>query len=288
WDGSDWIYLGSSGYSVKKLAVWNGRLIAGDSYDIAAWDGTNWESLGSLDDPIYSFGFWNGSLFAVGLFGSWMNPSLLAQWNGSDWIPTTPYTPVPQTQSTPFTMLSFAGDLYVGGDLAQVGTYPSSYLARMGPVLPFPQIAQGPASPLVCEGGVVSLQVTASGEGKLSYQWQKSGHNLTDSSSLLGTQTDTLVVAHAQLSDSGVYTCVVTLDGCAQHTTDGATLTVFGGNSADGNQDGLIDARDIQPFIDAITNFAPVSAQLCAYDLTSEGIVNLDDLPPFVTRLLAQ
>ena len=49
---------------------------------------------------------------------------------------------------------------------------------------------------------------------------------------------------------------------------------------------GQVDVRDVQPFVDALMNSAPVSAVLCAYDLTGEGIVNLDDLPAFVDRLL--
>ncbi len=40
--------------------------------------------------------------------------------------------------------------------------------------------------------------------------------------------------------------------------------------------------------VDALVNFAPISAPLCAFDLTNEGTVTPDDIPPFVTRLLSE
>jgi hypothetical protein len=36
-----------------------------------------------------------------------------------------------------------------------------------------------------------------------------------------------------------------------------------------------------------IVNCEPVSAALCGYDLNGDGVVSIDDLGPFVERLLA-
>ena len=150
-------------------------------------------------------------------------------------------------------------------------------------------ITEQPVSPQVCQGTTISLHVEATGPGPdtPNYQWRKFGEIIHDTDELFGTNSSTLVFGHANPIDSAAYDCVVTLSVCTA-TSDQGWLSVYETDSADGNADGLINARDIQPFLDALTNFAPVSPTLCAYDLTGEGIVNLDDLAPFVNRLLAQ
>lgn len=149
-----------------------------------------------------------------------------------------------------------------------------------------PSISQSPASPHVCENSVISLHVDATGEGTLTYQWQKNGAALADDEDTFGTQLNTLVFAHAQPSDTGHYDCVVKLNDCTQTTSNAAILTVYPTGSGDGNGDKLADSRDIQSFIDALINHDPVGSSLCAFDFTAEGQVDLADIPGFTQKLL--
>ncbi|MEK6643413.1 MAG: immunoglobulin domain-containing protein [Planctomycetota bacterium] len=168
-----------------------------------------------------------------------------------------------------------------------MGNQNAAFFALYGPTGVSPSITQQPPSPIVCQNSSVSLRATAIGDGTLSYQWQKSGLDLTDTPDIFGTQSNTLVFAHAQPTDSDPYTCVVKLNDCTQTTSKPATLTIHPTGSADLNNDKTTNALDIAPFIAALINHDPVSAALCAADLTGEGIVNDADISPFVTRLLA-
>jgi len=300
WNGTSWTQRnvsGPSGRSYCSMAFDADRgvtvLYGGYPYsnDTWEWDGSSWAQRAPATSPpardfhslvydtarrktVLAFG-WNGS---VPLDDTW-------QWDGSNWsqlaIPTGPVArfalSMTYDKTRQLTVL-FGGYNSLSQYLAETW--------ELGPSGTAPAITQDPDSPVICRNSTVSLHAAATGDGTLSYQWQKSGVDLADSASLFGTQTETLVFAHAQPADAGPYACVVKLNNCTQATTNIATLTVYPGGSADGNQDGTVDARDIQPFIDAIVNFAPVSAQLCTYDLTGEGIVDLNDLAPFVSRLL--
>ena len=66
-----------------------------------------------------------------------------------------------------------------------------------------PVIATPPTGQSVAVGGTVTLSVVASGEGALSYAWQKNGFPV------LGATAATLTIPNAQVADSGTYTVVV-------------------------------------------------------------------------------
>ncbi len=217
----------------------------------------------------------------------------IARWNGSQWQPLSTGLGLYSHGSlvapgSVFSLATNGAELIVGGFFTSAGDVGSAFWARYAPTGPAPTITQHPASPAVCQGSAISIRSTATGDGALSYQWRKSGTDLTDDDDTFGTQTNTLVFAHAAASDAGSYDCLVKLNDCTEATSNTATLAVFPTNTADGNLDGLTDGQDIAILAGALTNFAPVSAPLCAFDLTGEGIVNTDDIPPFVTRLLTE
>ena len=56
------------------------------------------------------------------------------------------------------------------------------------------------------------------------------------------------------------------------------------GEKGDGNLDSLVNGMDIQGMVDAITAFN-ASANHCAYDMNEDGLVNLDDIAPFIETL---
>lgn len=144
-----------------------------------------------------------------------------------------------------------------------------------------------PASPSICAGGSVTLKSTFDGPGPFTFRWRKDGQWLTDDTHRIGTDSDTLVFISTDDTDTGTYECRA-VNACAQAFCKPATLTVFPTNTADGNLDGLVDGRDIAIFVNSIVNFAPVSAPLCAFDLTGEGVVSEADISPFVARLLIE
>jgi hypothetical protein len=89
-----------------------------------------------------------------------------------------------------------------------------------------PGILSDPSPQTVCNGGVASFTVSASGTG-LSYQWQKNGSNISDGGSISGSGTNTLTLILLTTGDSGAsFDCVVSGTCSPPATSDGATLTV--------------------------------------------------------------
>ncbi|MBI5764206.1 MAG: hypothetical protein HZA51_11835 [Planctomycetes bacterium] len=216
---------------------------------------------------------------------------------GLTWSPNEQLSPA-WDSSVGWPNQSKIGDYYhmvsddLGANLAYAATFNGEqdvWFLRIGDYPCLGLITQQPASPSVCQGSTVSLHASADPRGStVTYQWRKNGTPLADSDAILGAQSPTLVFLHAQPAETGDYDCYVKLPDCGAEISHTATLTVFPTNTADGNLDGLTDARDIAPFVDSLVNFAPVSAASCAYDLTGEGIVNTDDIAPFVARLLSE
>src|SRR5690606_13558603 len=65
----------------------------------------------------------------------------------------------------------------------------------------------------------------ATGDGTLTYQWQKNQANLSNGGHYSGVTTATMTVSSADSSDAANYRCVVT-GGCGSATSHEATLTV--------------------------------------------------------------
>ncbi len=80
-------------------------------------------------------------------------------------------------------------------------------------------ITRAPADP-VYEGMSVTFQANVAGPTPMAYQWRKNGQNLP------GQTASTLVLADAQVADSGTYDLVATSGG-KQLTSEPASLTVL-------------------------------------------------------------
>jgi gliding motility-associated-like protein len=86
-------------------------------------------------------------------------------------------------------------------------------------------IEKQPKDTMACEGGAALFEVIASGSA-LSYQWLKNGIPLTDiDDRILGSRTNVLTISNAQISDNGVYRCLIS-GGCNDERTNPNTLTV--------------------------------------------------------------
>ena len=82
--------------------------------------------------------------------------------------------------------------------------------------------------------------VTATGEGTLSYQWQKDQVNLSNGGHYSGCTTATLTVSNVDSSDEADYRCVVT-DDCGSTNSDEAALVIDMCGSAFSLENGYFD-----------------------------------------------
>ncbi len=81
-------------------------------------------------------------------------------------------------------------------------------------------ITQNPQSQTVCEGDSVSVSVSATGTGPLSYQWRKNGSNIP------GATSSGYTVNPVSSGDAGNYDCVVSNSCPSSATSSAATLAV--------------------------------------------------------------
>jgi hypothetical protein len=87
-----------------------------------------------------------------------------------------------------------------------------------------PSITNYPTALEVDPGQSASFIVGVTGTVPLSYQWQWKGTNLTDTSRVSGSQSNTLTIANAQASDAGTYR--VTITNAYGSTSASASLRV--------------------------------------------------------------
>ncbi len=104
-------------------------------------------------------------------------------------------------------------------------------------------ITQHPQPVQVWTGQTASFVVQASGDGALSYQWQKGGNNLTNGGRITGADAATLQITGIQPSDAASYRCVVT-GGCGSANTIAVALTIQVSVPADFDADSDVDMDD--------------------------------------------
>ena len=154
-----------------------------------------------------------------------------------------------------------------------------------------PLITSAPTSREVCRGGSTTFNVAANGASQLAHQWRRGGVNLSNGltangSTVSGATENALVISNIQVADGGTYDCLVS-DSCGSTPSWPPTsLTVYASGSGDGNGDGQTVGNDIRGFVNALLSGGPPSFSYCRYDMNSNGIVQFDDVPLFVTVLL--
>lgn len=95
-----------------------------------------------------------------------------------------------------------------------------------------PAITEHPESLAIPAGQPADFRVTATGDGTLSYQWEKDGEDMP------GRTSHQLLINSTQASDAAVYACRVTsVFGTA--TSDGATLSILVAPTITGHPQGL-------------------------------------------------
>jgi hypothetical protein len=85
-------------------------------------------------------------------------------------------------------------------------------------------VTEQPLSAVLAVGGTTNLNVAATGDGTLSYQWQANQTNINNGGHYSGCTTATLTLSNADTNDTASYRCVVT-GGCGSATSSNATVT---------------------------------------------------------------
>ncbi len=102
----------------------------------------------------------------------------------------------------------------------------STYSNEAGLILkPATAIAEHPSNQFIELGGTATFSVAATGDGALTYQWQKNQANLGNGGHYSGATTATLTVTGADVGDEANYRCVVT-GGCGSATSNQAALSI--------------------------------------------------------------
>lgn len=142
-------------------------------------------------------------------------------------------------------------------------------------------ITQHPTPQTVSTGGTASFSVAATGDGTLSYRWQKGGTDLSDGGHYSGVTTTTLAVSNADSSDAASYRCVVT-GACGSATSNVATLTVRTTVPADFDADGDVDLVDFATFQGCFNGpNRPIAPACAGADFDHDNDVDLMDFATF-------
>ncbi len=107
-------------------------------------------------------------------------------------------------------------------------------------------IAFPPASRQGALGAATVLHVSALGAPPLTYQWQRNGANLTDTSEFFGTSTSNLTIAGTSLADAGSYSVIVS--NALGRATNVAAVFAFGPMDIVTSLDGISNYTNNAPF----------------------------------------
>jgi glucose/arabinose dehydrogenase len=141
-----------------------------------------------------------------------------------------------------------------------------------------PSLTSQPSDQTVCLGNKIWLSASVAANPAPTFSWRRNGTPLTDGANISGATTPTLTISAAQPSDGGTYNCFVQ-NTQGSSTSNAATVTV-GASSAG------YDGRQIQPFVNAVISQSTGSQDLCGYDFSGNGVVDLADINSMVAALL--
>ncbi len=121
---------------VRRLTVYDGKLIAAGNFAIAggvaanyiaSWDGSSWSSLGSgMNEWVYDLTVYDGKLIAGGIFtiAGGVGANYIASWDGSSWSPLGL-----GMNGSVLALTVYDGRLIAGGDFTSAGGVAANYIA---------------------------------------------------------------------------------------------------------------------------------------------------------------
>ncbi|HPD30878.1 MAG TPA: immunoglobulin domain-containing protein [Phycisphaerae bacterium] len=144
-------------------------------------------------------------------------------------------------------------------------------------------ITQHPESQTVCPGSATGVQfaVVATGDGTVSYEWQKNSVKLTEGGHYSGVTSPALTVLNVDSSDIGTYRCLVTA-GCGTATSNEAVLALRPMVTADFDEDCDVDQADYDLFAACSSGpGVPTGTGCNGKDLDGDGDVDQADFGVF-------
>jgi hypothetical protein len=245
WNGSSWAFLtstGPSGYrhalatdTARNRVVFFGDCCsswAGGTYE---WNGALWtqvasggperHDLGMVYDPgRQRLSFFGGIKYFSAVPTDRPNGDLW-EWTGDGWEIRSMGGPAPRQGHAMAFDIAHDRIVVFGGVGEQLyGETWEWNPAAVGPRMVF--WSQPPVRVFAAQGAPVSLSVTVSGNGPLSYQWRRWRVPLSNGPTISGVNTAMLTINPAGCTDDGLYDVVVT-DQCGIGISDAATLDVL-------------------------------------------------------------
>ena len=146
-------------------------------------------------------------------------------------------------------------------------------------------VTQQPQPQTVCPGDNAVFTVVASGDGPLSYRWQKDTVDLIEDDHYTNVNTPTLTIVNVNDLDLGLYRCLVSNAG-GEVPSDQAELSFW--FTADFDQDCDVDLSDFAVFANYwLDTGCPTTADCDRTNLDLLGSVDLVDLQLFVEQWLS-
>lgn len=135
----------------------------------------------------------------------------------------------------------------------------------------------------VSSNPTVTFTALGTGEGTVSYQWQRNNLDLANGGHVSGATTPTLMLSNTDSTDRGTYRCRITAF-CGSLLTGSATLTVL---SPDLDGDNDVDQIDFARLQNCVGISQPaVNAPDCLNaDLTGDNHIDTDDVTGFIRCL---
>lgn len=153
--------------------------------------------------------------------------------------------PPPGRRSHAMTSISGFGDILLFGGESPTGPLGDTWRLS-DPTIP---TVAGPMDTVVQTSTSFTLGVSVFGAGQYAYQWSGPSGPLVDGPRISGSQSPTLMIQGAMLSDSGPYT--VTVASLCSGIAVSTTATVDVNCTADFNNDNLITVQDIFNYLNA-------------------------------------
>ena len=316
WDGTQWLEVGGQmDRSVRAFAVYDdgagealyaaGNLRTANGVPanhIARWDGLSWSALGDgTDGTIAALEVFDdgggAALYAVGRFATAGGAATnhIAKWDGNEWTPLG--TGLRGSNASAHALAVYDDDngpaLYVGGRFTIAGDRSASGIARWDGAI-WADVGGG------VDDSIVALKVYDDGEGPALY----AGGNFTRAGGVDAERIAKWDGRQWAPLGLGVSSSVATLevfdDGSGPGLFVGGWLQRADQKPAsrmakwgcdpppcdpcDANCDGLVDAFDIEPFLDLLFGGA-VPCEACAGDANGDGEMNAFDIEPFLDCL---
>ncbi|RNC82308.1 MAG: hypothetical protein ED559_11155 [Phycisphaera sp.] len=288
WDGQFWNAVFAPGPSermshmmaydpIRQEAVLFGGLRPGFgnqsdtwTYDASGWTLKSTSGPPPLRNAAMDFDHSRGTVVLHGgRLNSFAPNNQTWEWNGSTWTLVGELNPIAREFD------DMVYDHARGQLLLLGGTVPGLFAMNWSDGPSITPVGGSETADYPCP---LTLGISATGSGTLSYQWYKDNVALTDGGAITGAQTPTLTINPTDALTGGGYRCEIT-DTCT--TKSSGTILVNTRCLADVNGNGVADPGDYTAWINAFNNNDSAAEQNC------DGTVTPTDFTAWIANFNA-